>query len=327
MELFGQLAAVAAALSFSVTSTFFTLAGRKYSPTIVMQGSLPVGLLFILLLHWGTTGGIYPATEPSRWVYLSISGMIGLWLGSISVVNAFALLGPRLTLLISSLAPVFSTILAWIFLHQALEMTTLLGIAITIGGITWVVSDKNQDLRRNLSAKQFRLGILFALGAAVGQASASVLSAQGLKPNLDTLLAAMHTPMKLVMQDSIADFLANPAGFNPLTASLMRLTAGMTAIWLVALLRGTALDTLRTLVTHRVALGQLLVGAVAGPVLGASLMLVALQNAPVGIASTLSGITPIFLIPVGRFVFAEQITKRAIIGTCITVMGTAILFL
>mgnify|MGYP002713102700 CR=1 FL=1 len=327
MELIGQAAAVAAALSFSITSTLLTLAGRRYSPTLVMRGSLPIGLVCILLLHWITTGGIYPATEPMRWVYLSVSGMIGFWLGSVSIVNAFALIGPRLSLLIGALGPVFSTILAFIFLGQTLELIAVVGIVITISGIVWVVTDGNQDSRRNLSPEKFRLGVLFALGGAVGQASSFVLSSQGLKPNVDTVFAAMDTSFKLIMSDHVADFLANPAGFNPLTASLMRLTAGVIAVWAAAVLRGKVRYTFTTLLEHRTALRQLSMGAISGPVMGASLVLVALQNAPVGIASTLANITPIFLIPIGRFVFGETITQRAIVGTGITVIGTAILFL
>jgi drug/metabolite transporter (DMT)-like permease len=55
--------------------------------------------------------------------------------------------------------------------------------------------------------------------------------------------------------------------------------------------------------------------------------LIAVQNAPVGIASTLTSLTPIMLIPLSRIVFKEAITWRAVGGTLLAVAGTAILFL
>ena len=53
----------------------------------------------------------------------------------------------------------------------------------------------------------------------------------------------------------------------------------------------------------------------------------ALQRTPVGIASTLVNLTPIFLIPISYAVFGERITRRAVVGTLIAVSGTALLFL
>jgi drug/metabolite transporter (DMT)-like permease len=47
----------------------------------------------------------------------------------------------------------------------------------------------------------------------------------------------------------------------------------------------------------------------------------------VGVASTLMSLPPIFLLPIGRFVFKETISKRAVTGTIIALAGVAALFL
>jgi drug/metabolite transporter (DMT)-like permease len=57
------------------------------------------------------------------------------------------------------------------------------------------------------------------------------------------------------------------------------------------------------------------------------LSLIAVQNAPVGVASTLTSLTPVFLLPLGWLFFKERITQRAVVGTALAVAGTAILFL
>jgi len=51
------------------------------------------------------------------------------------------------------------------------------------------------------------------------------------------------------------------------------------------------------------------------------------QNAPVGIASTLMSFPPIILLPIAHYVFKEHITWRAVAGTALAVAGTAVIFL
>jgi drug/metabolite transporter (DMT)-like permease len=53
----------------------------------------------------------------------------------------------------------------------------------------------------------------------------------------------------------------------------------------------------------------------------------AIQNTEIGIASTLMSLQPIILIPIGYYFFKETITMRAIIGTLVTLVGVAVIFL
>jgi len=53
---------------------------------------------------------------------------------------------------------------------------------------------------------------------------------------------------------------------------------------------------------------------------------VAVQNANIGVASTLSSLTPIFLIPISYFMFKERATKQAVVGTVIAIVGMVLLF-
>jgi drug/metabolite transporter (DMT)-like permease len=115
--------------------------------------------------------------------------------------------------------------------------------------------------------------------------------------------------------------------FEPLAASFIRLLIGTCAIWIFALVSGQIKGTVANLRDHPTAFRHLSIGAVSGPVIGASMVLLALQRAPVGIASTLANLAPIFLIPVGFIVFKEKITRRAIVGTLVAMTGIAILFL
>ncbi len=298
----GQFAALGAAFAFSITSTSFTLAGRSFNPRLVMTFSLPPALILLALFHWLTEGELFPVdAESSRYAWLGISGIIGFWLGSIALINAFVLIGPRLTLLIGAISPILSILLAWLFLNEALDVIVLVGVIVTIGGIAWVVSDPTGDNKSafvDMHDPEFRKGVIFAVLGALGQAVSLVFSKQGLVDN-----------------------------FNPISGTLIRVGISVIAIWTFTILTGQMRSSVVTIRSNPPALRLLMLGAVTGPVAGASLVMIALQHAPVGIANTLINLTPIILIPISYFVFSEKVTRRAVTGTTIAIMGTAILFL
>lgn len=300
--LLGQFAAVGAAVAFSITSTSFTLAGRSFGPRLVMTFSLPAALILLATFHWITQGQIFPVDAESwRYAWLGVSGIIGFWLGSVALVNAFVLIGPRLALLIGSISPILSILLAWLFLDESLKAVVFIGVIITVSGIVWVVSDptgNNKSSTVDIHSPEFRRGIVFAVLGACGQAISLVLSKHGLEDD-----------------------------FNPISGTLIRLGIAVIAIWTFTIITGQARSSVITVRSNPVAFRFLMLGAVCGPVAGASLVMVALQNAPVGIANTLINLTPIILIPISYFVFSEQVTKRAVTGTLVAIMGTAILFL
>jgi drug/metabolite transporter (DMT)-like permease len=68
-------------------------------------------------------------------------------------------------------------------------------------------------------------------------------------------------------------------------------------------------------------------GALTGPTLGVWLSMVAIQYAPVGIASTLMALPPVILIPLERWLFHERVSPRAVVGTGIALAGAAALFM
>ncbi len=107
----------------------------------------------------------------------------------------------------------------------------------------------------------------------------------------------------------------------------MRLLVASIVIWTWAAFRGEARQGVNDCATSRARCGLSWAGAVVGPFIGVWFSLIAVQHAPVGIASTLTSLTPIMLIPLSRIVFKESITWRAVGGTLLAVAGTAILFL
>lgn len=296
----GELAALGTSLCFSFGSVLFTISGRKMGSPLVNRTRLLVATLLVMLLHTLTFGQPIPLDAGAdRWFWLGLSGFVGLALGDAFLFQAFVLIGPRLAMLMMALAPVLGTLLAWLFLGETLIPMEMIGIAITIAGIMLVIAERNTQTKTETTDKRrYVIGLLCGLGGAVGQAGGLVLSKMGLV-----------------------------GGFPALSGNVIRLSIAVIIIWILAVANRQIINSYQTLKANPRALLMLTGGAVLGPVIGVWLSLIAVQNTNIGVASTLSSLMPIFLIPISYFVFGERVTKQAVVGTLIAFVGMVILFL
>jgi len=301
-EIIGQFAALGTAILFAFGSTLFTLSGRLVGSTLVNRTRLLIAVLVVMLLHTLMFGEPLPLDAgDGRWLWLGLSGLVGLAIGDALLFQAFVMIGPRLSMLMMALAPVLGVVMAWVFLGETLTAQELAGIGLTVAGIGVVVSER-QGKQKNASLnvdtpRQYIIGLLFAFGGALGQAGGQVLAKPGLSD-----------------------------AFSPWSALVIRLLIALIAIWGISILRGEVMKSYRTLRAQPRALTFVSIAAVTGPVLGVWLSLVAVQRAPVGVSSALIAMTPIFLIPISFLVFKEHPTVQAILGTLVAVGGTVLLF-
>jgi drug/metabolite transporter (DMT)-like permease len=293
----GETAALLTSLAFSVTSSMFTLAGRKVGSAVVNRVRLVLAVVLLSLTHLIFLGSLFPLkTEPQRWMWLSLSGIVGLVLGDAFLFQAFIWIGPRLSMLMMSLVPVISTLAAWIFLDEYLSWMQLLGIGLTLSGIAWVVMEGNG--KQKAANRDYLRGILFGLGAATGQALGLVLSKNGLYGD-----------------------------FSPISANLIRMLTAMIVLWAITFLQRKAISTFERLKSSRRSMLLIFAGVVSGPFLGVSLSLFAIQKTAIGVASTIMALPPVFLLPISYIFFKERFGWGAIAGTFVAVAGVALLFL
>ncbi|MCD6426150.1 MAG: DMT family transporter [Anaerolineales bacterium] len=293
----GELAAVITSITFAVNSTLFTVAGRVVGSTVVNRVRLVAACLFLTCAHWIFLGSLWPVgAEWDRWFWLGLSGIVGLVLGDAFLFQAFLWVGPRLSMLMMSLAPIIAAAVAWIFLGETLSLWQISGILITLIGIAWVVMEKNKN--QPPDKEKYLKGILFGLGGAAGQGLGVVLAKLGLD-----------------------------GSFSPISANFIRMFTAMIVIWAATLLQKEFKNTINKVVTNPKALWGIIGGAFSGPFLGVSLSLFALQHTSIGVASTLMALPPIFLLPVEKFIFKEKVGWGAVIGTVIAMVGVGVLFL
>ena len=297
MTYIGELAALATSLFFSFGSIFFTLAGRRVGSMVVNRTRLVAAVALLSVTHWVMFGIPLPLhAEPERWLWLGLSGIAGLALGDMLLFQAFVIIGPRLSMLMMSLSPVIAAIQAWIFLGETMSAGQMAGILITLGGITWVVIERNGN--NNQRNRDYARGILYGLGGAIGQATGLVLAKNGLFGE-----------------------------FSPISGNVIRMITAAVVLWMMTFIQREAGKTLRTLAEDCRGVGFTIAGAIAGPFLGVSFSLLALQRTEVGVASTLMALPPLFLLPLSYVIFKERFGWGAIAGTFLAVFGVAILFL
>ncbi len=273
----GELAAIITSITYAVNSTLFTVAGRKVGSTVVNRVRLIAAWLFLTLAHWIFLGSLWPVgAERDRWLWLGLSGVVGLVLGDAFLFQAFLWIGPRLSMLMMSLAPIIAASAAWIFLGEELSFWQISGILITLFGVGWVVLEKNQNKLPNEG--NYKKGILYGLGAAAGQGLGLVLAKLGLD-----------------------------GSFSPISANFMRMFIAMIVIWSVTLLQREIYEHVeQSRIKSKSILGYYWRGIFWTISLVCHLSLFALQHTNIGVASTLMALPPIFLLPVEESILGKN---------------------
>jgi drug/metabolite transporter (DMT)-like permease len=293
----GEIAALITAVCWANTSLLFTVASKQVGSQLVNRVRLLLATLLLAVTHLLWQGQVLPVhAEPSRWEWLGLSAISGLVMGDGLLFQAFVFIGTRLSVLLMTLVPVISTLLAWIFLGETLGLLEISAIIVTVGSVAWVVSERSNSNPTDSDPRARAIGVLCGIGSAFGQSVGLILSKRGMAGD-----------------------------FPALSASLMRLVVASVAIWLWALIRGQVRPTFEGLRNKR-AQWPILGGTLGGPFLGMTLSLVAVQLAPVGIVSTLMALSPVMLLPMVHWAFKEHISQRAILGTAVAMVGVAMIF-
>jgi drug/metabolite transporter (DMT)-like permease len=296
----GELAALLTALCWSLSAIYFTKASHQIGSVNLNRLRLLLSIIFLVLTHWLLYATPLPLTAgPQRWFWLGLSGIIGLTLGDTFLFQAYIWIGPRLTMLLKSLAPVISALLAWLFLAEDLTIGQMMGIGLTVGGISWVILEKNGSSNTgSTKTKNYLWGILFGIGTAACQSIGLITAKMGLGGD-----------------------------FPALSGHVIRMLTATAAIWSITLLQRQSRQTLIVFTDNKQAATNLTTGTVLGPFIGVWFAMAAVQWTHVGIASTLMALVPIYMLPIGYFVFKERLSRQAIAGTVIAVSGVGLLFL
>jgi len=299
-EYLGEIAALLTAACWTVTAMAFESAGKRVGALSLNLIRLLIGLIFLAIYNAIFNDGFLPSATSYQWFWLTLSGVVGFVLGDLFLFRAFILIGARISMLIMALVPPITALIGWITLGEVLSGMEFLGMGITLAGIVMVISTKLDLKNGTFSLKRkmgpLLLGILLALGGAVGQAAGLVLSKKGMQ------------------------------NMNAFEATQIRIMAGVVGFTLVITLFkrwGHLIGALKDLK----AMKFMTLGSFTGPFLGVSFSLLAVQHTDTGIAATLMALTPVMIIPAAILLNKERIKIIEIIGAVISIAGVALFFL
>jgi len=292
----GETAAFLTAISWTITALSFQLAGQKVGSLSVNLIRIILAFLLLTLFNLFYRGLLLPTdASASAWLWLSLSGFIGFFLGDLFLFQAYATIGARLTTLIMAAVPPLAALLGWLFLGETLEPKSIIGMIITILGIAMVVFKPNRQNKSVQLTLSFS-GLLLAFSGALGQAGGLFLSKLGVQ------------------------------NYDPTAATQIRIIAAIPCfVILVTVIR--AWPRIFSALHNKWAMGQITAGAISGPFIGVSLALLAIKHTRLGIATTIMALVPVFIILPSALFLKEKITLREVIGSVIAVIGICVLCL
>ena len=292
----GEIAALLTALSWTATMMAFEAAGKRIGSLNVNFLRVAIATVFLAVFGYLHRGLWWPADASlHNWIWLSVSGLIGLTLGDICLFRAFILVGARISALVMAFVPVISALISWLFLGEILSRLDQAGMLLTTAGVVLVVSGRRTD-DNGLPVRYSPLGLMMALGGALGQAIGLVFSKYGM------------------------------GSYDAFAANHIRLLAALAGFTLIFSLTGRW-RSLAASRHHRSGMAFTAIGSFFGPFVGVSLSLYAVQHTQVGIAATIIALVPIFILPPSMIFNNERIGPRDVIGAILAVGGSALLFI
>ena len=295
MPFAGEVAALATAMCWTVTSMAFESAGRRIGSLAVNLIRLVMAMGLLALYTWITRGRPLPTDASAHtWCWLSLSGVVGFTIGDLCLFRAFVVLGARLSMLLMSLVPPMTAIMGLAILDERLEAIDWAAMAVTVAGVTWVVAERGQPTPQP-EASPWATGVLLGVLGAAGQAIGLVLSKHGMR------------------------------GYDPFAATHIRIIAGIVSFAIVFSIIGWWPVVFRAL-RNRAAMAWTTLGAIFGPFLGVSLSLLAVAHTETGVAATIMALVPVLIIPPAVFIRKERVSLRAVLGSILAVGGVGLLF-
>ena len=293
--LVGEFSALLTAVLWSFSSIIFAAAIRRIGSIQVNVARLVFAGVFLLITI--LVMGYDVQLSSTQFLNLGISGLIGLVFGDTFLFKAFHESGARISMLIMSLAPAISAVLAYIILGEVLSAWGILGIAVTTAGIVVVVVAGHQS--SSTHTRISRRGIVYGFLAAIGQGAGLIF----------------------------ARLAFNEGAINGFVATFIRIVASIVVLVPLTMATRRLKNPVRVFSQNNRALVLTVAGAIVGPYLGITFSLIAITYTKVGIAATLMATVPIMMLPLVRIIHKERLSWHAIIGACVAVGGVAILFL
>jgi drug/metabolite transporter (DMT)-like permease len=296
-EQIGELAGLATAVLWTLSAVAWTSAGKHIGALAVSFLRLLMAVGMLMAYGHYHRGLAWPSdASPRVWQVLGVSGFLGFFVSDLCLFKAFLLIGPRLSLLVTSFTPPMVVLVSWVWRGEGFGPRAWLGMLITLAGVLWVVLEQRDGDEHPHARKTLRYGLFLAGVATVVQSFGMVLAKDGV------------------------------AGYDPAASALIRILGALVGYFFLI----TVLGRWRPMVAasrRSKPMLMLLGGAVVGPFVGVSMCMLALQKCHEGVVTTILATIPVMILPFSVYLFGERVSPRAIGGALVAAAGVAVLML
>ncbi len=255
-----------------------------------------IAALLLLLLILFTTGRYQALAhlELRQTSLLLLSVGVGMVVGDSLYLRSQALMGVARALPISGSYPLWTLLLAVLFLGERITWRSALGTFLVVGAVVVIATPRRgiPVVASALSAGAAKQGLLLALLASVCWATSTSV-------------------VRIAL-----------AGMDVIAASCIRLVASGLILALVAAYRGQ-LGSVRKATLRSI--GIVALAGVIGTGLGSVLFLTAVQMAGASQAATLSATAPFWSAPLSVIFLHERVDRRVMLGIATSVAGVWLL--
>jgi drug/metabolite transporter (DMT)-like permease len=295
-EFSGELACLLAAGMWAVAVAIFRRPIQQFgAPAVNLVKSVIATLLLGLTVLATGQGGALTGAGAGPLGLIAASGLVGLTLGDTALFAAVGRIGPYRTMLLQTLAPVFTALFAVIWLGTIPTGREILGACVILAGVLMVITPARGSVPQPaVAGMSLKAGYLFGVLSALGQGVGIVLAKDG----METIPFVPATFFRLVVA----------------AAGLMILTAAS----------GRFRRVLQAVRDGR-SLGRMAGASFLGTYLAMMCMMAGVWLAPPAVSATLLSTTPVFSLFIDANSNRERIAPRKILGTVIAILGVALL--
>ena len=294
-ELAGLSAATTAALLWAFSSMLYGQAGKRLTAVWMnfTKGAIASLLFIVTLLVLGRPLLGPMAEAPWQVALLALSGIIGIAVGDTAYFACLRRLGARQAALLSLLSVPAASAGGLALLGERLPLLGVMGIAITLAGIAWVVAEKPNGAEPTLTRSVVFPGLLLGLAAALCQAAGALINRSVIR---DGAFDDLWTATWRLVAATVALCL-----FLPFFPRRPVESSGKGRLWI-----------------------YVLPATVLGSFAGIWLQQFAFARADTGYVQTLLSTTPIWILPIAMLA-GERVTWRAVLGSVVGLGGVVLL--
>lgn len=287
-QIFFGIVALASAASWALGTVLWRKIGENISPYSMNLGKGVIGCLYLLLVF--SVIGIEPISMQD-FLFLGVSGILGITLGDTFFFMALMNLGPRLASLMGTLLPVSVAFSAVIFLSEKPSLSAWAGIFLTVGGVAWVLKERippNEIIKNKSLGVKYRLLSIFCMTAGVIFAKMGISSVSAVQASFIRMAWGVAG---LIIWGIFNQELKN---------------------WIIPFKKPPLLKKV-SFIVFIIVFG------------GFWLSLVALKYTDASFANTLGSTSPLFILPMAAIMLKEKISMKAGLGAALAIGGVALI--